>query len=249
MTKDKNHKYGILGTIIFHGIVLIILFIFSFKPSPPPYPDPEGILISFGDNTEGLGRYEPANQKTTEYEQQEEEQILTQDFQDVPAIENKKKKIEENTEQKNKTIEDKNEEKTKINKKALFPSNYNPTNNSQGLKYGDGNKGSPNSNINGTGDSDLGKGKQGVTYSLAGREAVRLALPKYPSKNIEGKVVLSIRVDNSGNVIAATVSKGTTTFDPDLIKEAKLAAYKTKFDKVSDPLEQIGTITFVFKLK
>jgi hypothetical protein len=60
---DDKRIYGIIGTLFFHGIIILLLILLSFKPSPPPYPDPEGILINFGDETEGLGQVEPTQQK------------------------------------------------------------------------------------------------------------------------------------------------------------------------------------------
>ncbi len=251
--KDDKRIYGIAGTLLFHGIIILILVLLSFQPSPPPYPDPEGILINFGDETEGLGQVEPVKEQQAKATEQSEEQNLTQDFQDAPAIEEEKPKPKKEKKDKPKPEPKQEEskpekEEPKINTNALFPSDYTPSE-GQGNKSGQGNKGSLNGDPSGTGDEDLGRGRQGITYSLNGRKAVKLAVPKYPSRNREGKVVLSIRVDNSGNVIAASVAKGTTTFDPDLIKAAKVAAFKTKFNKVSDPLEQVGTITFVFKLR
>ncbi len=251
-TNDKR-LYGIVGTLLFHGVILLLLILLSFKPSPPPYPDPEGILINFGNETEGLGNEEPMPQETSSpKEATAENEQLTQDFQDAPSLEEtkkeKKRKNEKPQQTEEKTKPEKKEKTETINQNALFPSNYNPKT-GQGEKTGPGNKGNPNGDVNGTGDEDLGRGTRGITYNLNGRKAVKLAAPKYPSKNREGKVVLAIRVDNSGNVIAASVAKGTTTFDPDLIKAAKVAALKTKFNKVSDPLEQVGTITFVFKLR
>ena len=55
MPKDKN---GILGTIIFHNILVLILFFFGFiEPKEPPGID--SIVINFGYEESGSGLTEP----------------------------------------------------------------------------------------------------------------------------------------------------------------------------------------------
>lgn len=45
---DGDRKYGIIGTIVFHGIVVLILLLFAFDPPTIEYPEPDGILVDFG---------------------------------------------------------------------------------------------------------------------------------------------------------------------------------------------------------
>ena len=52
-------KRGIVGTILFHGVILVIVIFFGFiEPFPPP--EEEGILINFGTEETGAGNREPA---------------------------------------------------------------------------------------------------------------------------------------------------------------------------------------------
>lgn len=90
------------------------------------------------------------------------------------------------------------------------------------------------------------------TARLQGRDVVgKLPPPDYPPKNVQGTVVVSIIVDSQGNVTSATPGvKGSSTSDPDLWAAAKKAALKAKFSpRTQDPTPQVGTITYIFKLK
>jgi outer membrane biosynthesis protein TonB len=54
-----EHKTGIYGTLITHGLVVFLLLTFGIMASPPP-PVDEGILVNFGDSETGFGMEEPA---------------------------------------------------------------------------------------------------------------------------------------------------------------------------------------------
>ena len=58
----EKHKEGIIGTTIFHIIVLLLLIFMGFF-TPLPLPGEEGILVNFGDSEQGLGDIEPAPQR------------------------------------------------------------------------------------------------------------------------------------------------------------------------------------------
>jgi len=55
----KKHKRGIIGTAVFHTIVLLLLIFLGFF-TPLPLPGEEGILVNFGNTDEGLGDTEPS---------------------------------------------------------------------------------------------------------------------------------------------------------------------------------------------
>lgn len=58
MTYIKKHKKGIIGTALFHIIVLLLLIFLGFF-TPLPLPGEEGILVNFGTSEQGLGDVEP----------------------------------------------------------------------------------------------------------------------------------------------------------------------------------------------
>jgi len=75
------------------------------------------------------------------------------------------------------------------------------------------------------------------------------AVPDYPC-NEEGRVFVSISVNQSGRVIDAQAGiKGTTNSAPCLLNEAKAAALKTTFNADSKaPSKQVGVIIYNFSL-
>lgn len=89
-----------------------------------------------------------------------------------------------------------------------------------------------------------------IYYSLGDRMFQSLPVPKNEYQ-VEGTVVVEISVDRSGSVTKAVAGvKGSTTLDDDLLKVARDAAMKAKFDSNNNaPLLQKGTITYIFKLK
>jgi colicin import membrane protein len=59
MSKIGKHRRGIIGTILFHGVILLLLFFFGFM-TPLPLPQEKGILVDFGNSPTGSGAREPA---------------------------------------------------------------------------------------------------------------------------------------------------------------------------------------------
>lgn len=126
----SEKKKGLIGTIVFHAIVLMLLVLLGFF-TPLPLPGEEGILVNFGDSETGFGELEPApaeqQQQTPPPPPQKDEQeitstpavttpaatsqpkaqvskevAMTQDYEETAAIDaaNKKKKEEETARQK-----------------------------------------------------------------------------------------------------------------------------------------------------
>lgn len=54
-----EHKEGLIGTSITHGLILFFLMYFGILATNPTPPD-EGILVNFGDSETGFGLEEPA---------------------------------------------------------------------------------------------------------------------------------------------------------------------------------------------
>ena len=121
----------------------------------------------------------------------------------------------------------------------------------EGVVGGPGNQGvktgSVDSKIRGDGS---GQGNKGISYNLQGRGYQALPSPKYDYQG-EGRVVVEVSVDRSGKVIQANPgTKGSTTMDEYLLKVAKDAALKARFDPKPDaPVIQMGSITYIFILK
>ncbi len=110
----KEHRIGLIGTIVTHAIVLALLLFFGFF-TKLPLPGEEGILVNFGDSETGFGAEEPAPSETAPIKDQEEmqaeaktppppvrqvatpvekEALMTQDMEKTVALESAKKKKE-----------------------------------------------------------------------------------------------------------------------------------------------------------
>lgn len=105
MDKKTRHN-GLIGTIVFHGIIVAILFLLGFH-TPLPLPDEEGILVSFGNNDAGQGDSAPIikknhSPKTSKPIPKIKEvaknnnapKIITQNLEDAPAVKSGNKKID-----------------------------------------------------------------------------------------------------------------------------------------------------------
>jgi len=112
-----------------------------------------------------------------------------------------------------------------------------------------GDKGKVTGDPNASGYYGNGGGGSGGNYRLGNRKALAKPKPTYDC-NEEGKVFVSISVDKSGRVISAQPGvKGTTNSASCLLKRAKEAALKTKFNADSKaPSKQIGIIIYNFSL-
>lgn len=122
---------------------------------------------------------------------------------------------------------------------------------SEGIAGGEGNQGvetgTPNVRNYGPGG---GFGNGTISYDLGTRKYQSLPVPAYDYQG-EGVVAVEISVDRSGNVTKAVAGvKGSTTLDEYLLKVAREAAMKAKFDGSDQaPLLQKGTIYYHFKLR
>jgi hypothetical protein len=89
---EKN-KRGIIGTTLFHGVVVLIILFLGFS-IPVPIPGEEAIIINFGTDEDGFGFAQATRQQAvpppptarpvtvTEIK----EEILTQDIEEAPSL-------------------------------------------------------------------------------------------------------------------------------------------------------------------
>lgn len=91
------------------------------------------------------------------------------------------------------------------------------------------------------------KTKSTLTYSLKGRTLGYYEIPRYLCER-GGKIVVSIRVDEKGNVFEASINGSSNSNNQCLIDAALDYAKSVQFDS-SQRKDQLGTITFLFKGK
>jgi len=94
MLNSNQNSKAILGTILFHVLLIIVLYTFGFT-TPLPLPDEEGILVNFGDQDFGLGEIEPKvaesqnsyeNKFSEQQANQQDNGYITQDIEDAPEL-------------------------------------------------------------------------------------------------------------------------------------------------------------------
>ena len=70
-SEKKNKRNGIIGTVLFHSLLLVAFLFLGLTYQDPPPPE-EGISINFGFIDEGAGEVEPeAEEETIEIVQEE----------------------------------------------------------------------------------------------------------------------------------------------------------------------------------
>ncbi len=255
----KKDKYkGIIGTVLFHGALLILLIFLGFS-TPLPLPGEGGVEVNLGVSEEGQGDVQPETPPRVEEEvrpppsrQDTEEEIVTQDTEESAIVEKprpEKSKEKKVTESEIKPIV---KEEPKVNPAAMYKGKSSPSNGSsgEGITQTPGDQGNPN----GTADSDnysgTGGSGGGLSFSLAGRSPKYLPKPSSSFKE-NGTVVVQIDVDKYGKVVKAlAIDKGSNTTDATLRSLAEQAAKQAIFNANPDAAEvQRGTITYHFVVK
>lgn len=222
---------------------------------------------------------EPASPPPVAQNTQTEESILTQNNEEAPEVkkvdpEAERKRLEKieadrklreqmEAERKRKEAEEAERKRIEADKQreadirnktrdALAGSkNAGTTSTSEGVAGGTGNQGVPTGSVDSQNRGDgSGQGTQGISYDLGDRGAQSLPKPNYDYQE-GGKVVVEVSVDRSGKVIQANPgAKGSTTLNADLLRVAKEAALKARFEPKADaPAVQKGTITYNFVLR
>ena len=230
-----EQKTGLIGTVLFHLFLLICFLMYGLTSLDPP-PD-SGIALNFGTSDFGMGEIQPEETSSSEITPTDP------DIVDAAPVESNTVEEEVITQDAVKTVEVPKEEKKTLSNAFTKKS----TTGSEGTDNKNGDKGK----VDGTkdGSSYDGKGDEGNGYSYNLSDRGHLSIPKPIDKSQEeGKVVVQIYVDPSGNVIKVKAGvKGTTTTNKTLWNKAGDAALKAKFTPNSNaPEQQTGTITYIF---
>ena len=252
--KTKRHIIASVGTALFMVLLFLLLW-FIYLTAVVPEQE-EGIEVAFGEVEEAGGYMAeqseamplPAPEPVAPPQQAApavEEHITTEDPEALALAEAKRK--QEAQEKARLEAERKAREAAEAERKAkeaeaiakanamgsLFGNSGNTT--GSGESQGSGQRGNP------VGHGSVG----GNSWSLAGR-GIKGTLP-FPSNNFqqEGKVVVQIRVNAAGQVVNATITGGDVS-DKQTQQLALEAARKAKFTEGDH--DQIGTITYIFKL-
>ncbi|MGV9004906.1 energy transducer TonB [Flavobacterium sp.] len=253
---SEEKKSFTITSIIF--VILFLLFFFFGLTYMDPPPE-NGIAINFGTSNVGQGEIQPdqpvqsaPKPEVAQPQKAVEEDIATQDNTDAPVI--KKAEVKKPIKEVKEPVKPA-PSPSKNTTSALESLINGPI--TDGVKAGHGNDGIPGDKGDPNGDryanSFYGKGGgngsgNGTSWGLSGR---KLSTPakEVQDCNEEGRVVVQVTVNRSGNVIKAERVQGTTNANSCLVNPALSAARKFKWQPDSDaPATQIGFITFEFKL-
>ncbi|CAL2094294.1 energy transducer TonB [Tenacibaculum sp. 190524A02b] len=268
---DTKHKKK--SAVITALILLLLLFgIFNYGMQYLDPPIEYGLAINFGNSEVGSGepvektKEQSVSEKVEEVVEEEvveeapsetiKEEVVTDDTaKDVPVIEKSEEKKEEVKEIKKET-KPKKKPKPKPSKATtdalnslLNGTSKDGANTGEGDDKKSGVKGNENGDPNSSKYYGNAGSGSGGNYNLAGRKALSKPIKK-PNCQEEGIVVVSIEVDKNGKVIKAVPGvKGSTNTAPCLLKPAKEAALRTKWNADGNaPAKQKGTIIYKFSL-
>ena len=269
MKLNRDNINGIIGSISFHVIVLLLLYFCVIRTVVPS--EEGGILVNFGNINQASGQFEP--EKTGEEPEKvtpplpqtkvSESKMLTQEDESIALTEEKKKREED----KRKREELKRQEEIKKQKEAEERRKAEEERKKReirdkvagafGAGSGKGNQGSSNKGSGNMG-SPFGNSDQGANegiggygeFALDGRSLGEGGLPRpaYTAQE-EGRIVVSIIVDPSGNVIGASIGRGTNIDNASMRNAALSAAKKAKFNAIQGTNNQVGTITYKYRFR
>ena len=255
--ESPEEKKSFTITSVIFVILFLLMFFFGLTYMDPP---PEnGIAINFGTSNVGQGEIQPdqpvqsaPKPEVAQPQKAVEEDIATQENTDAPVI--KKAEVKKPVKEVKEPVKP-TPTPSKNTTSALESLINGPK--TDGVKAGHGNDGIPGDKGDPNGDryansfygNGTGKGSgNGTSWGLSGR---KLSAPakEVQDCNEEGRVVIQVTVNRSGNVIKAERIQGTTNASACLVNPALSAARKFKWQPDSDaPATQIGFITFDFKL-
>lgn len=257
--ENEGRRPACIAALLYALLLAGLMFCVAFRIEAPE--SAEGIMIDFGDAAAAAGADDtPLSEVSRRTESprtasdNRPEQVMTQDFEDAPVLEDKRDKQPSETSKTTDTRRDvkpaeTEEPQREVNKRALFPGKSPAsTSTSQGNAAGAGNQGTPDGEA-GADNNAAGTSSSGTSFDLSGR-SLREQLP-YPVYNIdaEGIVKVDIKVNARGDVVAASYrALGSTTSNSSLVKAALEAARKAKFSE-SEQETQFGVITYIFKLQ
>ncbi|MCK9616660.1 MAG: hypothetical protein M0R21_02385 [Lentimicrobiaceae bacterium] len=274
--ETRNRIFGFGGTLIFHGLLFLLMIWVAFTTPIPPFPEDGGggtglgIEVNLGNSEEGMGDEQPQEIAMPKFKETKITAVSEQTTVSKNAVAPDENVLsEENGEETSlKTSPDRTKEKIAqpqptVNPNALFKKKAKTGN--EGITGNPGDQGNPNGTPNsknyyGSGGQGSGGGQGGgqgtgvgtgtgggVSFALSGRKSNYIPVPQSRSKE-QGKVVVEITVNRQGEVTRAkSGARGTTTTDLTLWKLAEQSAIKAHFDaKPGAPEEQKGTITYIF---
>lgn len=276
----KAHQYrSLFLTLLIHAALLIMLMFLYISSPNPPWEEGlaggggGGSFVEFG--TLEFNDAPPVTaQAQPETAINKDDEILTSDVEETVSI-NQPEKKKDPTPVKPKEVKTTVKstvkepvlakvEERKADPRSLYPGKRGNAGSPTGTQPGNGTGGTGNGDGGGNGDgkgtgSGGGSGNgsgggngdgTGIGFDLTGRNF--RSLPRLEDRSQEqGRVVIEIIVDKSGNVLRADgPARGSTITNATLVRKSIEAARKAKFSPSPQGVEeQKGSITFNFILR
>jgi hypothetical protein len=262
--EENNYPKAYLATTIIMGLLFAAMYFITFKTPLKQEDGTGGILVNYGTTDEGMGndmtseeeisRAEKANHskpdKVTPTENTQktsselsDKKIVTQNTEDAPIVTDNNKKPSDAIASDNK----KANAKPVINQAALYTGKK-----TTGTGSGDGTTNTPGNQgkVNGStlSDSYSGTGSGNGGLSMEHRTFITRPTVDNPKRTV-GIVVIDLKVDKAGNVIDASVGRGTTVAgDNALLQRCVQASLSSKLNASElAPDTQIGTVKWIFR--
>lgn len=232
---------GLIVSIVAHGLLVLCLLLMGLRyPDPPP---PElGVEMDMGEfsdvGTDSEHAAEGGEDLSSESSYaNDDNNELTQQSEDVPLTSKKTPSPTKNKKKPKDNVKPQSDE-TKVDQNALFTKGRVKKGSGGSTGVGEG---------SGKGSGGEGGGS-GISFSLEGRGSTSLPKPTATSTE-NGTIVVTIMVDQEGNVVSAkAILRGTTLRDTNLWRRCEQAAKKSKFTANPDAPElQGGKITYIFR--
>ena len=245
---NREKLHGLLGTMIFHLVLLAILLLVVIEK--PQQQEESGLSVVMGNVSDAAGEaYEYTQVAVAPHNTADDEAVITQDDEptmEVPDVSDAAK------EQKNQ----KSREQALAERLARVANERIAGAFGKGANMArQGNKGTQEGNAGSVDGNDVtgvttGMGGYG-TFDLNGRKLRgdgRLPHPEYNVQD-EGRVVVTITVNPEGKVVAAEINGRTNTGNKALRDAAVRAARQAVFNSIDGVNNQTGTITYYFTLR
>ncbi len=251
---DSKRK-GIIGTVAFH-LILLIIFIFTGLTMPNPLPDEEGmpIELDLGNTDFGSGDMQPESTEPQEITEPVSEPVETTPVEAVEevATQNTESEIAAPKEVTEKKVEEKKPELDQRLKQAISNPFQTQTNNdSKG--QGDSEKPGDHGKADGspTGGSLVGGAGGGASLTGFGGRGFRNKPRVKGNWQESGVIIVEVIFDRYGNYVRATSGvRGTTINNAAMIKAVEEAVRSATIDPdPNGPAEKKGEIKFVFTLE
>jgi len=239
----KQNIYGVITTLIFHIIVLIVLLTSNLKHGKQSAE--EAVLLDF--TVEEIKLPEPVKEKELQAETTPKALQMQGSLASNRAVNDASKDAAKSSTRSNDPFFDKSYNKEIEDAKQLV-SDVNKTLAKKIPKIADIRM--PEDNAEGKTREEVKqsnfKGKSNIHYFLENRYHARLPIPVYLAEG-GGEVIVDIVVSRDGRVLSANPRPNPKIADLTILAYAKQAAEKTWFNEdASAPEKQKGTITYRF---